>query len=261
MLYRDLAPITKEAWGEIDSRAAEVLKSYLSARKVVKVNGPKGLDYNVITEGRLGEVSKSKEVEFATYKVLPLTEARVEFEMSRWELDNISRGAKDIDFGPLEDALEKMALFEENAIYNGLKKAGIDGLKASASAEPIAFGIDGTSILEAVTSGVIALREGFAGGSYTLVVGKEAYKRILSNDGGYPLNKRIESLIQGKIILSHVVEGAYLLPYNNENLELTVGKDYTIGYQSHTSEKVRFHVSESFTFRVLDPALIVRFEL
>ena len=66
MLYRDLAPITKEAWGEIDSRAAEVLKSYLSARKVVKVNGPKGLDYNVITEGRLGDVSKSKEVEIAT---------------------------------------------------------------------------------------------------------------------------------------------------------------------------------------------------
>ena len=72
MLYRELAPITKEAWSEIDSRASEVLKAYLSARKVVKVNGPRGLEYNVITEGRLNEVSKAKEVEFATYKVLPL---------------------------------------------------------------------------------------------------------------------------------------------------------------------------------------------
>ena len=261
MLYRELAPITKEAWSEIDSRASEVLKAYLSARKVVKVNGPRGLEYNVITEGRLNEVSKAKEVEFATYKVLPLTEARVEFEMNRWELDNISRGAKDIEFAPLEEALEKLALFEENAIYNGLKKAGIEGLKASASAKPIKFGEDGTTILEAVTSGVIALRESFASGSYTLVVGKEAYKRIISQESGYPLNKRIESLIQGKILLSHVVEGAYLLPYNNDNLELTIGKDYTIGYQSHDREKVRFHVSESFTFRVLDTSLIIRFEL
>jgi uncharacterized linocin/CFP29 family protein len=261
MLYRDLAPITKEAWAEIDSRAADVLKSFLSARKVVKVNGPKGLDYNVLTEGRLGEVSKSKDIDFATYNVLPLTEARIEFDMNRWELDNISRGAKDIDFAPLEDALEKLALFEENAVYNGLKKAGIEGLKASAAKKPIKFGEDASSIIEAVTSGVIALRESFATGSYTLVVGKEAYKRIISQGVGYPLNKRIESLIQGKIVLSHVVEGAYLLPYNDENLELTIGKDYTIGYQSHDREKVRFHISESFTFRVLDPTLIVIFNL
>ena len=59
-MYRELAPISSEAWEEIDARASEVLKSYLSARRVVKVNGPKGLDYNVITEGRLGSVSKLK---------------------------------------------------------------------------------------------------------------------------------------------------------------------------------------------------------
>ena len=42
MLYRELAPITKEAWEEIEDRLMEVFKTYLSARKVVKVEGPKG---------------------------------------------------------------------------------------------------------------------------------------------------------------------------------------------------------------------------
>ena len=83
MLYRELAPISKEAWSEIDSRAVDVLKSYLSARKVVKVNGPKGLDFNVITERRLGETENEEDVLFANYNVQPLTEARVEFEMKR----------------------------------------------------------------------------------------------------------------------------------------------------------------------------------
>ncbi len=41
MLYRELAPVSSNAWDEIDERAAEVLKSTLSARKVVRVNGPK----------------------------------------------------------------------------------------------------------------------------------------------------------------------------------------------------------------------------
>ena len=77
MLYRDLAPVPKEAWDEIDERAKEVLKSYLSARKVVSVNGPKGLDYNVITEGRLTNVEEDNNVCYAPYKVQPLIESRI----------------------------------------------------------------------------------------------------------------------------------------------------------------------------------------
>ena len=67
MLYREIAPISTETWEEIDERASEVLKSYLSARKVVKVNGPKGLSYNVISEGRLGEESIEGDICFANY--------------------------------------------------------------------------------------------------------------------------------------------------------------------------------------------------
>ena len=58
MLYREIAPVSSNAWNEMDERAEEVLKMVLSARKVVKVIGPKGLDYNVITEGRLGEIKE-----------------------------------------------------------------------------------------------------------------------------------------------------------------------------------------------------------
>jgi Uncharacterized protein, linocin/CFP29 homolog len=107
MLNREHAPISKEAWSEIEKRLKEVFKNYLSARKVVKVEGPKGWNFNVISEGRLGEVQEDGDLCYANYNVIPLTEARVEFEMDRWELDNILRGAKDIDFTPLEEAAKK----------------------------------------------------------------------------------------------------------------------------------------------------------
>lgn len=261
MLYRELAPISNEAWKEIDERAKEVLKSYLSARKVVKVNGPKGLDFNVITEGRLEGVKDQGEVYYSNYKVTPLTEARIEFEIDRWELDNIQRGAKDVDYEPLEKAMEEIALFEENAIYNGLSGTPIVGIDKSVELESIPFGKDPTSIMESITKGIIKLKESYQEGPFTLVVNEEAYKRILSKETAYPLDERIEKLIGGKIIFSHVVNGAYLLPYNHEDLELTIGRDFAIGYQAHDIKKVRFFVTESFTFRVLDHSIIVKYSL
>lgn len=261
MLYRELAPISNEAWNEIDERAKEVLKSYLSARKVVKVNGPKGLDYNVIAEGRLTDIKETDKVYYGKYKVLPLTEARIEFEMDRWELDNIQRGAKDIDYEPLENAMKSIALFEENAIYNGLESANIKGINNSVKLEKIQFGKDPTAIMEAITKGLVELRKSYLEGPFTLVVNEEAYKRILSKETAYPLDERIEKLIHGKIVFSHVIDGAYLLPYNHDDLELTIGRDFAIGYQAHTNETVRLFATESFTFRVLDQSIIVKYTL
>ena len=110
MLYRDIAPVSNDAWKEIDERAVEVLKSYLSARKVVHVVGPKGLEYNAVPGGRLTNVQEEDGVCFGNYQVVPLTETRVEFEMDRWELDNVERGAKDVDYEPLEEAMKKIAI-------------------------------------------------------------------------------------------------------------------------------------------------------
>jgi len=261
MLYRDLAPVTNAAWEEMEDRLMEVFKNYLSARRVVKVVGPKGWDFNVITEGRLGQIKKNGNIGYANFSVLPLTEARIEFEMNRWELDNIIRGAKDVDYEPLEQAAKEIALFEENAVYNGLADANIKGLIESAEGDPIEFGNNPNAIMEAITEGLIRLREAYQEGPYTLIVGKEAYKRILSKETAYPLDKRIEELIGHKIIYCHVIDGAILVPYDHEDLELTIGQDLSLGYQEHDNERVKFFLTESFTFRVLDPTLIVNYKL
>lgn len=261
MLYRNIAPISSEVWDEIDERAEEVLKSYLSARRVVHVVGPKGLDYNAISEGRLANIGEKDGVCFGNYQVVPLTESRVEFEMDRWELDNLARGTKDIDYEPLEEAMKKIAKFEEKAIFDGLDKAIIEGLDTEKSQKELNFGSNAKTIMNSITQGIIKLREAYVNAPYTLVVSPEAYKRILSEETAYPLDERIEELIKGKIILNQSIEGAYLLPYDNEDLELTIGRDFSIGYQNHTNEKVKFFVKESFTFRVLDENIIIKYNL
>jgi uncharacterized linocin/CFP29 family protein len=261
MFNRHLAPISNESWKEIEERLMEVFKNYLSARKVVKVVGPKGLDYTVISEGRLSQIHEDGDLCYANYNVTPLSEVRVEFEMDRWELDNVLRGAKDVNYEPLEEAAKKIALFEENVIYNGLEKLNIKGIVNSSEHETLVFGNDQESILDSIAQGIIKLRESYQEGPFVLVVGKEAYRRILSKGEGYSLVEKIESLTGHKIVYSHVLEGAVLVPYNHDDLELTIGQDLNIGYQYHDSKKIRFFLTESFTFRVLDPTIIVNYKL
>lgn len=258
MLYRDLAPISSEAWEEIDERAEEVLKSQLTARKVVNVNGPKGADFTVISEGRLVEVEEEGNVCHANYQVLPLTEARIEFSMKRWELDNVIRGAKDVDYAPLEEAAKEIARFEEKAVFNGIESTIMEGIDEVVEGA-IELGEDPKAMLGALTQGVIKLRGAFAEGPYTLVASPEVYKKLMSQDTGYPFGDKVKKLIGGDVLLNHVIDGAYLLPTNHEDLEFTIGRDFSIGYQAHDIEEVRFFITESFTFRILDPEIIVKF--
>jgi uncharacterized linocin/CFP29 family protein len=262
ILKRKLAPIADEVWKELDERAVEVFKSYLSARKVVNVEGPKGLNYTVLPEGRLTNISKEKNgVNYGIYKVKPLIEARVEFEINRWELDNISRGAEDADLEPLENAVKEIALFEENAVYNGNENAQIKGIIESSSHDTINLGNSNSEIMEAISQGILKLKESYVETPYTLVVGPDVWTKFNKLSEEYPLTKKIEKLVGKEIVFSHAIKGAVLIPYNHSDLELVVGQDFALGYHSNDSEKIKFFIIESFTFRVLDPDIIIKFSL
>lgn len=261
ILKREIAPIPQEGWSEIDEQAAMVLKTHLSARKVVHVKGPFGWDYTVVPEGRLSllEEEKKERVRSGLYNVKPLLEARVGFRLDRWELDNLVRGARDIDLDPLDEAVKKIALFEENAVYNGYAGADIKGLFKSSKQTPIPLGKEGSQIMLSLSKAVLLMQEAHQSAPFSLVVGEEAWKLINSEVQGYPLINRIKNLIGGQVLYSSVIKGAVLVPQDHDDLELSIGGDFSIGYEFHDAKIVQLFVSESFTFRVLDPAIIIPF--
>ncbi len=261
ILKRELAPIINEVWMEIDARAMQVLQTYLSARKVVRVDGPKGWNYTAIAEGRLDVKKEHDGVKMGVYRVMPLLEARAEFELDRWELDNHARGAKDIDFSSLEEATKKIAIFEDDVIYNGLDDACITGLNDACKNPPVDMKDGEEEIMDAISKGMLMLQDGFAQKPFTLIVGEKGWRRINSKVHGYPLADRIKNIIGGDIIFSHVVENAILLPQDHQDLEMTIGRDLSIGYSEHSAKKVKLFITESFTFRTLANNIIVKFNL
>jgi uncharacterized linocin/CFP29 family protein len=115
-LKRELAPVPAEAWIEIDAQAARSLKALLSARKVVDLTGPMGTNFPGVPEGRLEYPAKQPKdgLVYGIHKVHHLVETRIPFELDIAEMDNVVRGAKDVDLSSLEAAAKKIALFEDS---------------------------------------------------------------------------------------------------------------------------------------------------
>jgi uncharacterized linocin/CFP29 family protein len=259
ILKRSLAPITLEAWQEIDRQATLVLMAYLSARKFVDVVGPQGWDYAAVPLGRLDvpKGQKIEDVQYGIHAVQPLVECRGSFVLDVWELDNIIRGAKDIELKTLEEATRKIAVFEEDAIFNGFEAANIVGMQKACRHKPIPFVKNPQGFLEAVSQGIGTLIAASIGGPYALVVNPDLWQLIASYAEGFPLQQHVQGILDGPIIYSHASKGGFLVSTRGQDLELIIGQDFAVGYQSHTSAEVTLFVTESFTFRIIEPAAFV----
>ena len=258
-LKRNLAPVTEEAWEEILEQSTKIFQAELSARKFVDVEGPYGLELSAVPKGRLHipDKNKKKDVSYGIHLIQPLIETRALFDLDIWELDNVSRGAEDIDLNNLEIAAGKIAAFEENAIYEGFKEGSIEGLRKRAEHKPLAFPEDPEEILNVVAEGIARLHHASVEGPYSLVVDTASWEAIISCSNGYPLKPQLEGMLGGSLILAKHLNGSILVSERGGDFRLTLGQDMSIGYESHTSKKVTLYFTESFTFEVLDPAAVI----
>lgn len=260
LLRRNLAPLTLEAWDEVDKMAARVLKTLLTARTVVDFDGPHGWELGAVNLGRL-ELARQpgpQEIPWGTRKVQPLIELRIPFTLAQLELDNISRGSKDVDFGPLEDAARRIAWFEDKAVYQGFAEGGIQGIFQQSRHDPVPLPAGGEEYPAAVARCVSSLRLAGIPGPYTLILGREPFFTLMqSGERGYLPHRIVHDLIGGEILMSSALEGGVILSTAGGHFEMTVGQDLAVGYAMHDRQNVELFLTESFTFRVLEPAAAV----
>jgi uncharacterized linocin/CFP29 family protein len=262
LLRRDLAPFAPASWEAIDEQAREVLRGNLSARKIVDVAGPFGWQHASVNVGRLdpGRVDAGNGVLYGIRKVLPLVEVRVPFVLDLWELDDVVRGARDPNLDPLIEAAGKLAAFEERAIYYGFQPGGIVGMAKASQHELVQLRSEPKGWPQAIAHAIVALKTAGESPPYTLVAGRTVFQAMERDAGQYPLRKQIEQLIDGAIVLAPNIEGAFLLPANSEgDFELTLGQDISVGFEQQDGQRVKLYLTESFTFRVLEPQAVVAF--
>ena len=254
-LRRELAPISTAAWKEIDDEATRVLKLKLAGRKLVDFNGPRGPAEAAVSTGRREPLSRppAAGVEATRRQVLPLIELRSYFELSRDELDAVEQGAKDPELQPLIDAAAQIALAEDTAIFHGYAAGGIKGIDQASSHPILPIPDDFQEYPHSIAEATRLLRLAGVDGPYAIAMGPRYYTGLTQavGDGGYPVLNVVRKLVDGPLVWAPAVNGAVVLSLRGGDFELTVGRDLSIGYQSHTDKTVRLYLIESMAFRVL----------
>lgn len=263
LLRRELAPVSPQGWSQIDSIAKQTLTANLSGRKFLDIDGPRGIDYAAVPLGRLSvpKTAKTEKVGYGVHQVLPLVEARVAFTLQTWELDNIERGAKDIQLEALVAACRDIAAFEEKAIYGGFAPASIVGLKEIVKGKELPLKLDADAFIEAVSEGQARMLKDGVEGPADLAVSPAVWKFLSRITSGGTLRSNLEQQIGGKVVYSEFVSDALLVSARGGDAELTIGQDLAIGYHSHTAAEVHFFLTESFSFRVIAPEAVCGFTL
>ena len=259
-LYRELAPISDTAWGEIEKEARRTLRTFLAARQVVDFSGPHGWDYSADSLGRLERVPGPVDgVEAGIRVVQPLVELRHAFSMSRADIDDIDRGRPDPDLAKVIGAAKRAALAEDHIVFNGFKEGHITGI-AEASPHPgVEIGDDYTEYPRLVAQAVSTLRETGIDGPYAAVLGPRCWTGVIETTeyGGYPVLEHLRLILGGPVVWGPAVDGAIILSIRGDDFELSCGEDMALGYITHRSDAVELFLEESIGFRVLTPEAAV----
>lgn len=252
-LRRELAPISDAAWAQIEEEATRTLKRHLAARRVVDVQGPKGLDHAAVNTGHLHTIPSPVDgVQAAQRETKALVELRVPFELTRQAIDDVERGATDSDWSPVKDAARTIAFAEDRAVFDGYAAAAIQGVRQATSNPAITLPADVRAYPGAVAQAVSQLRLAGVNGPYALLLGAAPYTAVSGgSDEGYPVLQHVQRLVEGEIIWAPAIEGGFVLTTRGGDFELTIGQDISIGYLDHSDTAIRLYLQESFTFRLL----------
>src|ERR1700737_4982117 len=182
-LHRELAPISDAAWAQIEEEASRTLKRHLAARRVVDVQGPKGLELSAVGTGHLHQIQAPGDgIQAAQREAIALVELRVSFELTRQAIDDVERGATDLDWAPLKEAARKIAFAEDRSVFEGYAAAGIQGVRQGSSNPVLTLPSSVDGYPGVVAQAVSQLRLAGVNGPYALLLGSEPYTAI----GGAP---------------------------------------------------------------------------
>jgi uncharacterized linocin/CFP29 family protein len=261
-LHRELAPVSELGWELIEQEAKYMLSMALAGRRLADVSGPLGWHSSAVSLGRV-KASQNKIVTGVgvnVRQVRPLVELRVPFEVSRAELDAVTRGAENPDLGQVSAAARMAALAEDAFMFHGFTEIGSPGMVVNAE-DSVTMGrdFDYVTFPDKVVEAVAKLRLKGIEGPYTVALGPRCYEGVASttHSGGYPVLDHLRSFIDGPLVWAPALDGSMVVSLRGGDFQLTLGSDFSIGYLDHSAEQVRLYIEESLAFEVLEPAAAV----
>lgn len=256
-LMRELAPVTDEAWSQIEAEATRSIKHVVAGRRLVDFSGPHGWEHGAVDLGRAERVDSGAlaGIEVARRAVVPLLEVRSAFTLARRELEDADRGATDLDLSAVVVAARTAGLAEDQLVFHGHGPGGATGVVAATPHDAVPISDDYSHYPEHVARAVGVLQGADIGGPFAIALGARCYTGVTetTEHGGYPVFEHLRQILGGPVVWAPAVDGAVVLSQRGGDFELTVGEDFSVGYRAHDAESVHLYIEESLAFRINTP--------
>lgn len=259
-LHRELAPITPEAWAEIEEEARRTFRRHVAGRRVVDAPDPAGPELAAAGTGHLSDLTPPAPGVVARLRESrPIVELRVPFTVTRAAVDDVERGAKDSDWQPVKDAARTLAFVEDRTVFDGYEAAGVEGLRARSSNPVLRLPAEPRDYPDAVSRALTSLRLAGVDGPYALLLGADEYAAVSeTSDHGYPIAAHLARMLDGPPIWAPALRGAFVLSTRGGDFELRIGQDVAIGYAGHDAHGIELYLHETLTFLTYtDEAVVV----
>lgn len=196
-----------------------------------------------------------------SYEAIPFIEPRFTFTISREELQMIEQGLEPYQLDPLEEAMRKLLLFEEEVFFQGIDQPGGKGLLPLLANPAISTDGSAQSVIDSILRGAIILKDSFVEGPYRILMGKDLLQYTSQLVSGRTLAGIIEEELGEDIQVSNFLQGGLLLPAQTEDFAIEIGKELTLVVDNIIGDNIQFYLTEAFRIQYLNPSIAAHITL
>lgn len=264
-LARDDAPFSAELWAQIDKAVVSSAKETLVGRRFLPLYGPLGGSASSIKIDRPDkeEVFEDGFAVFKNRNIVQIPQLYEDFWIYWRDLADAEENGRPLDLSSAREASQIISRREDSMIFYGNKALGIDGLLTSAGTQSVKRSdwASGEGAFADVAKAMTLLQQSGCYGKYVLLVSPDLFIQLQRIQPGTGIleSERIASLIQGKILMSTVLESktALLLCPQSQFMDLVVGQDIATAYTELVDLNHHLRILETALVRIKAPKAIV----
>jgi uncharacterized linocin/CFP29 family protein len=261
-LGREDAPLSEKVWNSIDRIVVEIVKSQLSVRRLIRVDGPFGLGFKIVPSvDKILTEESEKSAAMSVSSAVPVVEIQTTFSLGLRDIAASEEHGSPFDTGAIAISAMKLAKKEDELLLNGNKSAGISGLMSMPgvqsqklkSWEKIGDAAD--ELIKAVT---LLDQSGFHG-PYSLGLSASLYNQLFRrySQGNQTEMEHISSFITDGIVkLPALSSGGLLLASGKQFASIMIGQDVSTSFVGPKERSLEFAISETLALRVVQPAAV-----
>jgi len=275
-LLRSEAPLTNEEWERIDQAVVDAASGRLVGRRFINVFGPLGSGVDCIHQDTfagadVGGISLLAEedvhpVHAETRKFIPVPVIFKDFWLYWRDLETSRSRGVPLDTGAAAGAATFVAQTEDDLIFNGNEKLGLEGLMNARwrNTVPLRDWDQGGEAFQNAVEATRKLIDGGFYGPFAMVVGPSLYskmQRVFNNTGVLEINQ-VRELMTAGVFQTAVLpdNGAIVVSTGVQNLDLAISQDLIAAYLGPEKMNHPFRVFEALVLRIKRPEAVCTLE-